>query len=346
MFAGNSFNKGETNILMPKVSVIIPNYNHAPFLGQRIDSVLNQTFHDFELILLDDCSKDDSRNILLQYSTHPKVSHCVLNEENSGSPFKQWKKGIDLAKGDWIWVAESDDHCEPFFLQRVFAFIEQSKLDVGLVYAQSMDVDQDNKFIQDRIEYTSVFKPNIWTNNFEISGIDFVKKYLKVYAVIPNASAVVFRRSLVNEDFIDNEVLSMKIAGDWLFWIKLSLTTNVGFVSERLNYFRNHSAVTRNHNTYNKIMTRVMEEKKIRYILKERLEVDQSEEWLRIYRFWFKANNLFALFGLKLYKPRSEDTSLVDYIFLFASVWVAKKYELGCYYLHRGVSYVRRRFLS
>ena len=102
---------------MPTVSVIIPNYNHAPFLKQRIESVLNQSFQDFEMILIDDCSTDGSREIIESYRNNPHVSHIVYNDSNSGSAFLQWNKGIELAKGDWIWVAESDDYAEPTFLE-------------------------------------------------------------------------------------------------------------------------------------------------------------------------------------------------------------------------------------
>ncbi len=92
---------------MQTISVIVPNYNHARFLKRRIDSILNQTYQDFELILLDDCSSDDSCDILLSYKDNPHVSQIVFNDENSGTPFKQWDKGIRMAKGKWIWIAES-----------------------------------------------------------------------------------------------------------------------------------------------------------------------------------------------------------------------------------------------
>ena len=59
---------------MPKVSVIIPNFNHAKYLKERIESVLYQTYQDFEVILMDDCSTDDSRKVLDQYRSHPKVT--------------------------------------------------------------------------------------------------------------------------------------------------------------------------------------------------------------------------------------------------------------------------------
>ena len=93
----------------PKVSVNVLNYNHAKYLRQRIDSILVQTFQDFELILLDDKSTDDSFDIIKSYQTDSHVSHVVVNEYNSGNPFSQWVKGIELSKGDYVWIAESDD---------------------------------------------------------------------------------------------------------------------------------------------------------------------------------------------------------------------------------------------
>ena len=76
------------------VSVIVPCYNHAPYLQARIDSIINQTYQNFELILLDDLSPDNSAEIILSYKNHPKVSHCIINEKNSGSTFAQWNKGL------------------------------------------------------------------------------------------------------------------------------------------------------------------------------------------------------------------------------------------------------------
>ncbi|MDR1783951.1 MAG: glycosyltransferase, partial [Dysgonamonadaceae bacterium] len=99
-----------------KVSVILPNYNHARFLEQRIQSIVDQTFQEFELIILDDCSTDDSRGIIENYRDNPKVSQIIYNEQNSGSTFKQWIKGINAAKGEYIWLAESDDWAENDFL--------------------------------------------------------------------------------------------------------------------------------------------------------------------------------------------------------------------------------------
>src|SRR5580658_2738439 len=108
---------------MPKVSVIVPNYNHARFLRRRVDTILAQTFQDFELILLDDCSTDESRSILREYASEPRV-RLEFNEANSGTPFKQWNKGVRLAQGEYVWIAESDDYADAQLLERLVGVLD------------------------------------------------------------------------------------------------------------------------------------------------------------------------------------------------------------------------------
>ena len=96
--------------MSPLVSVIVPNYNHARYLEQRLDSVFGQTYPNFEVIILDDSSTDNSLEIINRYKYNPHLSQIVVNKTNSGSVFKQWAKGLSLAKGEWIWIAESDDY--------------------------------------------------------------------------------------------------------------------------------------------------------------------------------------------------------------------------------------------
>ena len=97
----------------PLVSVILPNYNHAKYLDERIQSILNQTYCNFELIILDDCSPDNgaSKAVIERYRGNAHISHIIYNERNGGLTFQQWHKGIELARGNLIWIAESDDKC-------------------------------------------------------------------------------------------------------------------------------------------------------------------------------------------------------------------------------------------
>ena len=113
------------------VSIIIPNYTHCSYLKERLDSIFNQTNQDFEVIILDDASSDNSLSILNKYKDHPKVSHFIVNEVNSGSPFKQWKTGLALAKGEYIWIAESDDFCDLNFLETQLKHLKNSDLSVA-----------------------------------------------------------------------------------------------------------------------------------------------------------------------------------------------------------------------
>jgi glycosyltransferase involved in cell wall biosynthesis len=223
---------------MPMVSVIIPNYNHSFFLQKRIDSVLQQSFKNFEVIILDDCSTDDSRVIIETYRTNPLVSHIVYNSANSGNTFHQWKKGIELAKGDYIWLAESDDYCEANFLEVLVGLLNRNP-NASLAYCKSTRVNEKEEVIDDLSFWYEDLAETRWQHDYLNSGDDEIKDYLYKKNTIPNASAVVFRRDkalLVSDDY-----LTYKLSGDWLFWILLLERGDVTFTTGTTNYFRTHS---------------------------------------------------------------------------------------------------------
>src|SRR6185437_16633828 len=127
---------------MPTVSVIVPNYNHALYLPKRMESILRQTYQDFELILLDDCSTDDSRAILSQYAGDARI-RVEFNELNSGV-FKQWNKGVRLARGEYVWIAESDDYADERLLERLVSILDADP-SVAFAYCRSWRVDEDDR---------------------------------------------------------------------------------------------------------------------------------------------------------------------------------------------------------
>jgi len=179
---------------MPNVSVIIPNYNHAPYLNQRIDSVLNQTYQDFELIILDDKSTDNSKEVIESYRSHPKVSQIVYNEINSGSTFKQWNRGIRLAKGELIWLAESDDDASEFFLEEMVSRFNQNS-NLGIVYCDSYYINEKNKKLKrTHLWKNERFSSTRWNNDFINTGINEVNNYLIYHNVIDNASSALFKK--------------------------------------------------------------------------------------------------------------------------------------------------------
>lgn len=282
-----------------RVSIIVPNYNHALFLKKRLDSIFNQTFQDFEVILLDDASTDASKDILSTYKNHPKVSHLIFNAINSGSPFKQWEKGIKLAKGDFIWIAESDDYCELNFLE---AMLNKCDANVGICYAQSIDVDENNTPLMHRLDYTRKFEPNIWEESFSRSGKMFVQNYLLVKNVIPNASAVVFNKHLVTPELFKKTLTEMKMCGDWFFWMRLLPKTSIAFVSKELNYFRNHAKVSRLHNSSTKKKQRLLEEGIIRKYTFLNYGILNEVETILMYKKWYSLHTKFAFLQTSFYK--------------------------------------------
>jgi glycosyltransferase involved in cell wall biosynthesis len=229
----------------PLVSVIVPNYRHAAYLPQRIDSILAQTCQDFELILLDDCSPDHSREVLERYRNHPRVSHLVYNEQNSGSAFRQWNKSVGLAQGRYVWIAESDDWAEPTLLAALVAKMAQSD-DMALAFCQSYLADGQGTA---KGTYISTYSPDnyanlaVWAHDFTIAGDQFIADWLRRFNFIPNASAVLFRRDLYLRS--GGAVDGLKLTGDWLLWLALAHQGRVGFVATPLNYHRAHGQTVR-----------------------------------------------------------------------------------------------------
>ena len=219
------------------VSVIVPNYNYARYLPQRIESILNQTFRDFELILLDDASTDNSTAILEKYRDNPHVTHLVINETNTGSPFHQWMKGILLARGKYVWVAEADDLAEPTFLETCVRLAEAHP-DTALCYAGSLLIDEQGNVQRGR-------DINHWGRRTRkghayFSGPAFAEHnlYWKNYTV--NASGILFKREYAVQ-FAHSDFLNMRYCGDWLFWFQMAMQGGVIEVYKILNYFRQHN---------------------------------------------------------------------------------------------------------
>jgi len=215
----------------PFISIIIPNYNHADYLDERIQSVLNQTYQYFEVIILDDKSTDNSLEVINKYKDDPHVAKIVVNEQNSGSTFKQWHKGFELAKGPIIWIAESDDSCENTLLEKlVKEHIEKNNV---VTFCKSQRMDENS------LKYET-FHNEIKRGNWD--GKDFIQEFLGKYNIIMNASSAIFNKNIALS--IDPQYKSFKGSGDWLFWIEIIQNGSVSYIDESLNFFRKHSANT------------------------------------------------------------------------------------------------------
>lgn len=224
----------------PLVSVVLPNFNCASFLEKRLYSITLQTFQDFEIIILDDASTDNSRQMLHEFTTYNRQDKLILNDTNSGSVFGQWKLGIENAKGSFVWIAESDDFVDLHFLDLTLSalLIDHS----SLAYANSVPVNTDGVPYGDyRDLYLNQFNPVKWNSSYKKSGYEEISSSLGIANTIPNASSTIFRRSLITPDDL-NRALEFKMCGDWFIYILLCSRGGISFVHSCNNYHTRHAS--------------------------------------------------------------------------------------------------------
>lgn len=222
----------------PVVSVIVPNYNHAPYLPERLESIFNQSFKDFEVILLDDASTDNSLEILGEFSQHADVK-LIRNHQNSGSPFIQWLNGLDQARGDIWWIAESDDVSDPDFLKNLLPAFENPRTHIA--YANSSIIDEKSKVVGDYLdsEYLAAVSKTKWRQNYRVSAQQEINDSLGVKDTILNISAVLFRKFAI-KDVLRNNLQQFRLAGDWFFLVNAIKGGDVHYDARKLNYHRRH----------------------------------------------------------------------------------------------------------
>lgn len=234
----------ETNQEELKVSVIVPCYNHAAYLEQRLSSIYQQDYSNYEVVLLDDCSTDSSREILEAYQQrYPDKTRCCFNAKNSGGVFRQWAKGFELARGDLIWIAESDDYCSTNFLSElVSAFTNRA---VKIAFCRTLFVSGEKERVVWRSEdYLRDQGLRIWRQKFVASAHALTQKAWAAKNVIPNVSAAVFRHPRDLPLLKDPAWQSMRLCGDWVFYLGLARGGLVAYSPEATNYYRQHASNT------------------------------------------------------------------------------------------------------
>ena len=233
---------------LKKISVSVPNYNYEQHIAERLESIFAQHYPIFEVLVLDDLSPDNSIQVIEKTAkVFEREIHLIVNKENSGSVFKQWKKGSDLARGDYLWIAEADDSAEPSFLSEIF---EDGK-PFTVAYTDSKQVDENNKYLADDYRYYYDQPMTELLNNGGIyAGNKIISNCLSIKNQFMNVSSVVFNSDSLRQCFDANmdELLTYKVAGDWFVYVQLLAENNATckLIDSALNTHRRHSnSVTR-----------------------------------------------------------------------------------------------------
>jgi glycosyltransferase involved in cell wall biosynthesis len=227
-----------------KVSVVVPNFDYARYLEERLTSIFEQTYPIFELIVLDDASRDHSLEVLERLSAATGRRFRVLvNEVNSGVAFRQWAKGCEAARGECVWIAEADDLSRPRFLERVVDALEDGGAALG--FSDSAQVDEDGRELGDTYRwYYSLAAGATMESDFVLAGGDFVRRCLAERNLVLNMSAVVWDRAHLSAVLAEqlDAVTGFRLAGDWLLYAAAALRAGarVAYVAEALNIHRRH----------------------------------------------------------------------------------------------------------
>jgi len=239
------------NTNLPLVSVVFTSYNHQEYLKQALDSIVNQTYPNLEIIVVDDNSTDGSQQILKSYKDNPKITLHLL-EKNTGSYVKASNYGARLAKGEYLLFAQCDDHADPEQIEKlVSAFSNEGN--IGVVYSKSNLIDENDVFICDDFTGREKSFRKKCKNDAFISGKE-MKDFLSFSCVIPNLSAALIKKDLYFQCGGLPERYMM--AADWAMWLELTENSNFFYLTECLNNFRQHSNTIR---SKTKIRTQINE---------------------------------------------------------------------------------------
>ena len=216
------------------VSIVVTSFNHSSYLDIRMKSLLKQTYENFEIIIIDDCSTDDSVQILKKYTDIKKVRLIALTE-NIGYA-NATNLGVDMAKGEFVMIAESDDYNDPMHIEILHNVIKDNP-DVGAAYCRSKIVNANGNVISnDFANREFSFKKQCFSDT-KILGKEMLK-YLLISCVIPNLSAALIRKSIFHK--IKGLSSEYKACSDWDFWFRMSYECNFYYISRPLNNFRIH----------------------------------------------------------------------------------------------------------
>lgn len=214
----------------PKVCVIMPCYNGEKFIGEAIESVLNQTYKNWELIIVDDGSTDNSKEVIKRYFNDHRIKY-IAHKENRGIPAAR-NTGIKASKGEYIAFLDQDDIWLPEKLkEQIETFNMGGDQETGLVFSDIMHLIGDETI---RPEWPSKYVPN----NLRIKSKEEVLKSLFLQNFIPSISVIVRkdcfdRLGLLNENITGG-------ADDYDFWLRISghfkiIYINKPFVKKRIH---------------------------------------------------------------------------------------------------------------
>jgi len=216
-------------MMTPKISAIIPTYNRAKLLPRVIKSVLDQTFQDFELIVVDDGSTDNTKEVVEKFQKEdPRIKY--IWQENSGGPAKPINTGIKNSSGKYIAILESDDEWLPEKLEKQVEILEKFQ-NVGLVSCYAMKIFPNGKKIIYKTPFSGILRKEDW------------KKYWQLWGILSLSTVLIRKESIEKVGLLDEK---LKITADVDFYLRFIKQFDFYFLPIILiNYYQNEESQSR-----------------------------------------------------------------------------------------------------
>jgi glycosyltransferase involved in cell wall biosynthesis len=225
--------------MAPKVTFVVPCYKLAHLLPECVHSILAQTYRDFEVLIMDDCSPDNTPEVARSFGD-PRVQH-IRNEPNLGH-LRNYNKGIEMAHGQYVWLLSADDRLRsPYILERYVKVLEENPR-VGYAFCPGMELMNDRE--------TRVLPYSYHGDQDAIfDGRDFLVKLLKGNFVL--AAAGMARKECYEK--AGYFPLDIPYAGDWYIWLIFALYYDVAYFAEPMVDYRTHELTMTTHYTQKEI---------------------------------------------------------------------------------------------
>lgn len=235
-----------------KVSVIMPVYNSEEYLNQAIESMLNQTFKDFEFIIINDGSNDRSMEIINKYLEKDNRIKVYSNESNKGLPYTR-DRGLKLAQGEYIALMDADDISYKDRLAIQVEYLDKFN-DVFMV-ASNFDIIEDGNIKRNR---------NIKLKNNKIVDNNLLDYEILFHNPIGN-STVMFRKSIIDKQKISYRKECF-VAQDYAFWVDCKKNNKFNIINKSLVAYRQgHNNITKK-----SLSNRSLERKRVIYEIRSR----------------------------------------------------------------------------
>ena len=209
-----------------RFSVIIPLYNKAAYVRKALDSIIRQTFNDFELIVVDDGSSDDSFRVANDALVGRGVSYQLIHQENAGVSTAR-NNGVAAAHGDYLCFLDADDWWDPIFLERMDLLIKEYP-DAGLYGTNYYCVKNGRQ--------------TVCVTTAETGYINYCKVYAEKLQMPIWTGAACMPRDVFTE--MGGFEPHLKLGEDFCLWIKVALKYKVAFLNEALSYYFQDSDAT------------------------------------------------------------------------------------------------------